>query len=73
MLALVTDEVLAPYIVTSNWNDLGPTDMRKRVFIRMTRSCQSVFLAQFLGRLHFILIMCKRMVIVFFCKLEADF
>ena len=25
MLALVTDDVLAPYIVTSNWNDLGPT------------------------------------------------
>ena len=25
MLALVTDEVLEPYIVTSNWNDLGPT------------------------------------------------
>jgi probable F420-dependent oxidoreductase len=25
MLAVITDEVLAPYIVTSNWNDLGPT------------------------------------------------
>lgn len=25
MLTLVTDDVLAPYIVTSNWNDLGPT------------------------------------------------
>ena len=24
MLALVTDEVLEPYIVTSSWNDLGP-------------------------------------------------
>ncbi len=24
MLGLVTDEVLSPYIVTSNWNDLGP-------------------------------------------------
>jgi probable F420-dependent oxidoreductase len=25
MLAVITDEVLANYIVTSNWNDLGPT------------------------------------------------